>query len=475
VQIYLKDLKEMINPEILPNNIHLVGIGGDGMSALAGLFIGGGKTVSGSEQGNLAKVKQMALIEEFRQAGCIINFGHRAENLPLSTELVVRSSIIPDDNLEIVRAEELDIPVIKRSVAVGRLMIGKTGISIGGTAGKSSSSAMTGFILTEAGFDPSICIGARSKHFSDRNFRSGAGKFFVAEADEFDRSFLDLNQEAALVTNIFYGDHMDYYRDPESMLQAFKEFIQRSRVCFVRGDDHPSLLVAEGSGVYHETFGFGDNCEWRARDIRQTRGGTDFKIEHRSCQVAGHLEIPGIHNVANMLGVIAMLSGFDVKPEISSEILAHYRGVNRRLEKRGEFNGVAIFDDYGHNKIQIDAALEGLRQFYPEGDIYCVFQPRQFRRTKELLGELTQSFNGVKAIVVLDISKGIGDTEAEVESVSSLDVVGALNQAGKNTVYAPTFAKATEWLESTVKRGDAIITFGTGDPYRATDLLLNDV
>ncbi len=462
---------EIRENDSLPNNIHIIGIGGDGMSALAGLMIGFGKTVSGSEQEDLSRVKQMGLIEEFVKNGCVVNFGHKAENLPEMTQMVVRSSIIPSNNPEVAEAIKRGLPVIKRSEALGRLMIGSIGLSIGGCAGKSTSCAMAGYILAEVGEDPNVFMGARTTHFSDRNFRVGKGEFFVAEADEFDRSFLDLRQETTLITNIFFGDHMDYYKTPREMYEAFIEFVSHSRKCFVRGDDPIALENVAKSGVEYQTFGFSPDCDWSGSIVSQNSQGTNFELIHKKHKFAGYLRTVGRHNVANALGVVAMLASYDIEPSKSLGILGKFEGINRRLEKRGLIDGVVIYDDYGHNKKQIDAALEGLRQVYPENDIYCVFQPRQFRRTKELIGEIAQSFNGCKAIGVLDISRGIGDTEKEVGSVSSRDVVKALCDQGKQAVYTPNFEDAANWLRSVVKSGDVVITFGTGDPYRCTDLL----
>ena len=208
----------------LPGRVHLIGIGGDGMSGLAGLMRQEGHQISGSEQEDRKRIKQKPLLEEFQRCGVPIFFGHFSENISPETALVVRSSIIPDDNPEVKRAIEMGIPVIKRAEALGRLMERKQGIAVAGTAGKTTTTAMLGLILEKSDLDPSIMVGARFSYLRGRNYRCGRGPF-VVEADEFDRSFLYLKYESAIVTNLFWGDHLDYYLTEEEMMAAFGEFV----------------------------------------------------------------------------------------------------------------------------------------------------------------------------------------------------------------------------------------------------------
>jgi UDP-N-acetylmuramate--alanine ligase len=460
---------------VLPRKIHLVGIGGDGMSSLAGLLWEGGYLISGSEQEDLSKVKQKPMLERFEREGVQIFFGHSPENISSDTGLIVRSSIISEENPEIKEARRQGIPIMKRSEVLGRLMERKYGIAIAGTAGKTTTTAMVGLILQEVGFDPSIMVGARLDYLEGRNYRYGNGLPFVVEADEFDRSFLDLKYKIAIVTNIFWGDHLDYYPTEQEMLKAFGEFVLRippDGLLIVCGDDINVQIVSAAAKCDVFTYGFQVKNDYWAENIRPDPKVTIFDFVCRDHKI-GRVELhaPGKHNVLNAMAAIITATHLGIDFSDAVIALAKYEGAKRRLEIKGEMNGITIVDDFAHNPRQIQATLEGLKQMFPQKKIIVVFQPRQFRRTKIFLNELAGCFDLADQVIVTDISRGIGDTEEEIKSVHASNLVRRMIELGLNGKYIGEFKDVTDHLRRTARSGDVVITLGSGNVYRVGEMI----
>jgi len=462
---------------ILPEKIHLIGIGGDGMSSLAGLLEEMGYQVSGSEQEEPSRIKQRPMLQFFQKKGIQIAFGHYPENIPSGVGLVVRSSIIPFSNPEVKWALTNGIPVCKRSEVLGKLMGGKEGVAVAGTAGKTTTTAMLGLILEKAGFDPTISLGARVDYLGDRNYRYGKGKCFIAEADEFDRSFLDLKYEIAIITSLFWGDHLDYFKDKDKMLSAFAEFISRipsDGFLIVNGDDENAVLLARQAKCCVVNYGIRQGKDFQIGDIRQDPQQTIFSLINRGRSLAVQLHVPGKHNILNATAALiaSEILGVNISQAISA--ISEYKGAKRRMEIKGARNGVIVVDDFAHNPVQIQATLEGLRQLFPHKKVIAIFQPRQFRRTKVFLKELARSFNLADKIIVTDISRGIGDTEEEIKSVHASDLVGEMQKTGKDAIYIGNFEEVVKWLLENLEGEAVVITLGTGDIYRVGEDYLNN-
>lgn len=464
-------------PEIvLPKHLHFIGIGGDGMSGLARLLQEQGFTISGSDNIDQSRIKQPKVVEVLRGKGATVYFGQRPVNISPETGLVIRSSAISLDNPEVLKACELGIPVWKRSELLGHLMEPKYGVAIAGCAGKSTTTGMLGVILEKLGFDPTLVVGARIENLGG-NFRLGKGKHFIVEADEYDRSFLDLKFKMAILTPIFYGDHMDYYRDEEKMLGAFVNFVQKLPLdgllaCY--GEDKNIEKVARYAPCQVVTFGFSPSCEWQAIDLEQTSLFSRFSIV-KNRQVLGKctLQIPGKHNILDALAAISSSYYLGVELEKACDSLLEYKGAKRRLELKGVVNEVTVIDDFGHNPIQIKATLEGLRQIYPGSRVWCVFQPRQFRRTKAMLPGLANSFDLVDGLIIADISRGLGDTEEHIEAVHARDLVEILKKNGKEALYIGSLEGIAGYLVNVLKPNDVLLTLGSGNVYQVADKVLS--
>jgi len=463
---------------VLPKRIHFIGIGGDGMSSLAGLLLEMGYQVSGSEQKETSRIKQKPMLQFFQEKGIKVSFGHSPENVPPGVELVVRSSIIPFSNPEVEWALNHGIPVRKRSEVLGMLMAGKEGVAVAGTAGKTTTTAMLGLILEKAGFDPTISLGARADYWEDKNYRYGKGKYFIAEADESDRSFLDLNYKIAIITSLFWGDHLDYFKDEKEMLSAFAEFVYRipsEGFLIVNGDEENAVFLARQARCRVVTYGIRQGKDFQIGKIRQNPKQTIFSLINGGRSLEIQLRVPGRHNILNATAALiaSEILGVNISKAIS--IISEYKGVKRRMEIKGTRNGVVVFDDFAHNPIQIQATLEGLRQLFPQKRVIAIFQPRQFRRTKVFLKELAESFNLADRVIVTDISRGIGDTEEEIKSVHASDLVRQMEKIGKDAAYIGNFEKVVKWLLENLKGEEVVITLGTGDIYRVGEDYLSGI
>ncbi|MGB9706661.1 MAG: UDP-N-acetylmuramate--L-alanine ligase [Microgenomates group bacterium] len=460
---------------ILPSQIHLIGIGGDGMSGLAGLLLEMGYQISGSEQTDPSRIKQRPMLEFFRNQGIPVYFGHSQKNIPFGTGLIIRFSIIPFSNPEVTWAVNHGVSVLRRSEVVGKLMEGREGVAVAGTAGKTTTTAMLGLILERAGKDPTILLGARVDYLGDKNYRYGRGAPFVAEADEFDRSFLDLKYRIAIITSLFWGDHLDYFKDENEMLAAFTEFVSRippDGFLIVNGDDENATFVTRQARCSVVTYGIKQGKDFQIDDIRPNSHQTIFNLISGGRVLEVQIHVPGRHNVLNATAAViaSNILGTDISQAVS--VISEYKGVKRRMEIKGSRNGVIVVDDFAHNPIQIQATLEGLKQWFPENRVVAVFQPRQFRRTRVFLNELAGSFKLADRVIITDISPGIGDTEREMKSIHARDLVGRIQEIGQEAIYISNFEEIVKWLLDNLKRGEIVITLGTGDVYRVGEEFL---
>lgn len=441
--------------------LYFVGIGGMGMSPIAEIAIHQGYQVSGSD------IKLSSRIEKLRQLGAQIFIGNSAENLNFSPDILVRSSGVPLDNPEVKAALDSGIKVIKRSEMLGKLaQKNKYIIGIAGTHGKSSVVALLGLILEKANIDPTVIMGAYSTQYKG-HARYGNGDYFIAEACEFDRSFLDFDKlSAGIVTNIELN-HMDHYRDQDDLLCAFGNFIKLidREGPLVVGNDSCLLnfLLERYQSDYYNfiTYGFSDKSDWYPCNIKSEDGCLRFDIKHKN-QVYNNfiLYLPRIY-VFNSIAAIALAHQLGVDIGISREVLKNYKGLKRRFEVKHVCDNIILIDDYAHHPTKIQVTLQGAKEIFPGRRIWAIFQPRQFRRTKMMFNEFITSFGSADKIIISDISAGLGDGNKEKASVHARDLVSGITKLGLDIRYIPKLNDCIDYLISLLQPKDVIITMGT--------------
>ena len=360
--------------------LHFVGAGGVGMSGIAEiLLLATPLEISGCD---LARSDVTARLEKL---GAKISIGHDPAHLA-QADLVVISSAVAESNPEVAAARERGIPVIRRAEMLGEIMRLKQGVAVAGTHGKTTTTSLTGMVLTEAGFDPTIVVGGQV-HILGTNARLGKGDYLVAEADEYDRSFLELTPVVAVITNV-EADHLDTYRDLDDILEAFATFA--NRVPFFGA----VVACADDAGVRRllprikkrvVTYGESPEAMLTARSLRLEATSTTFDVWDAGEGSLGsvRLRLPGRHNVLNALAAVAAARELLIPFETIARALAAFTGVVRRFELKGERDGVLVVDDYAHHPTEIRATLAAARQVYPQRRLVALFQPHLFSRTRD--------------------------------------------------------------------------------------------
>ena len=398
--------------------------------------------------------------------GAKISLGHDPAHLS-DVDLVVISSAVDESNAEVAAARERGIPVIRRAQMLGQIMRLKQGIAIAGTHGKTTTTSLTGMVLTEAGFDPTIVVGGRVRILGT-NARLGRGDFLVAEADEYDRSFLELTPDVAVITNI-EADHLDCYRDLAEILDAFVLFANRVPFygAVVACLDDPGVgAILPRVEKRLVTYGESPQAHLRAREIRLEASGTRFDVWDSEQGKLGEvrLPLPGRHNVANALAAIAVGRELLIPFEAIAQALAGFTGVIRRFETKGERAGVLVVDDYAHHPTELSATLAAARQVYPDRRLVALFQPHLYSRTRDFATEFGRALLGADVAIVTDVYPS---REKPLPGVTGQLVVRAAREAGhRNLVYIADKKRVGDRLERLLKPGDLLLTMGAGDVVR---------
>jgi UDP-N-acetylmuramate--alanine ligase len=446
-------------------HIHFVGIGGIGMSGIAELLLNLGYRVSGSD------VKASDITANLARLGGSIHVGHRAEQIA-GADVVVVSSAIDRQNPEVSAARQASIPVIPRAEMLAELMRLKYSVAIAGAHGKTSTTSLVANILAGGGLDPTVVIGGKLKSIG-RNAVLGQGDFIVAEADESDGSFLKFSPAIAVVTNID-REHMDYYADLDAIKSVFLNFIDRipfyglAVLCL---DNEPLQGLLPRIKKRLTTYGQSTQADYQARNISFGEMKSRFSVVHRDENLGEFvLAMPGMHNVSNALAAIAVGLELDIPLSSIKRSLETAEGVQRRLEIKGEVNGIAVVDDYGHHPTEIQVTLEAVKQNWPDCRKVVVFQPHRYTRTQALLQEFTRSFNNSDLLVVLPIYAA---SETPIAGVSG-EVLGDCIRAHghRNVTCLNGLAGCVDFLEKTLMPGDLLLTLGAGDVYRVGEMLL---
>ena len=401
--------------------------------------------------------------ERLAQLGAKIAYRHAASHVQ-DADLVVISSAVEDSNPEVIAAREKGIPVIRRAEMLAEIMRLKQGVAIAGTHGKTTTTSLTGMVLTEAGFDPTIVVGGQVRILGT-NARLGKGDFLVAEADEYDRSFLKLTPVVAVITNI-EADHLDCYRDLADILESFTTFANRvpfygAVVACVDDPGVRQILPEVKRRVV--TYGESKEAAVQARRIRLEASGTTFEVWEGETWSLGkvRLHLPGRHNVANALAAIAVGRELSIPFPTIARAISEFTGVVRRFETKGERAGVLVVDDYAHHPTEIAATLSAARQVYPGRRLVALFQPHLFSRTRDFAAEFGRSLLACDLAIVTDVYPS---REKPLPGVTGELIFRAALEAGQpNVIYMPDKKKVNDELERLLRPGDILLTLGAGD------------
>jgi UDP-N-acetylmuramate--alanine ligase len=455
-------------------NYHLIGIGGSGLSAIALVLLESGHAVSGSDR------QLSPQVQALQAAGARLHLGHRAENLR-GAQVVLRSSAIPDDNVEVQAALQAGIPVLKRADFLERLVAGKKVIAIAGTHGKTTTTAMVAWMLTTLAQDPSYVIGSVAMNLG-RNAHAGNGDFFVIEADEYDHMFLGLRPTLAVVTNVEH-DHPDFYPTPEEFQQAFRQFVGRlapggELIACADDPGAADLLAWAGEhGCQTYAYGLGEECYdcWAENLVPRPGAGYTFDVHYRAGGggTAVSLQVPGEHNVRNALAALSVADRLRLDLEGAAGALEQFSGAGRRFEVRAEVAGVTVIDDYAHHPTEIRATLAAARARYPGRRLWAVWQPHTYSRTRLLLDEFRTAFQGADQVLVTDV---YGAREAlPADGFSSRQIVEAIANAGVQAHDTPELGQARDYLARQVRPGDVVLVFSAGDAIQVSEGLTQDL
>ena len=446
-------------------NIHFIGIGGAGMSALAYVLIKRGYHVSGSD----AKPGYMAT--KLAKEGALVFIGHAACQIERA-EVVVISTAIHPDNPELVEAKRRQVPVIHRSDVLAYLMNKHKGIAVAGAHGKTTTSSMLSCITYDCGMDPTIVVGGIVNNLGS-NARNGESDYVVAEADESDGSFLKFNPYIAVVTNV-EDDHLDHYGSEENIQKAFAQFVSqiKDQGCAVLCYDNAKVrTIGEHTDKRVISYGIDSrDADYRAENIVYGTDGTHFDVlYHNEAIGRAHLIVPGRHNVLNALGAIAASRelGLETKDILAS--LEKFSGAKRRFETKGKVDGVWVVDDYAHHPTEIEATLKAARQTSPKR-LVVVFQHHRYTRTQLLLDEFAVAFRDADQLIVTDIYAASEDPIPGITGKLLADKVR--ETTGQQVEYLPDQPTILDKLEHEAQSGDLIMTIGAGDIFKLGEHLV---
>ncbi|WP_166238856.1 UDP-N-acetylmuramate--L-alanine ligase [Paenibacillus turpanensis] len=440
-------------------HVHFIGIGGYGMSAIARVMLEMGYRVTGSD------VAQQELTEKLTAKGAGVYIGHHERNVQ-GADLVVYSTALSKDNVEMAAAQQMNIPIIHRSQMLARLMDQKKGIAVAGAHGKTTTSSMIALVMEETGMDPTFIIGGEIMNVGS-NAKAGKGEYVVAEADESDGSFLQYHPTLGIVTNI-EADHLENYDGNfENLKEAYRKFLSQVKdggkavVCL----DDPYLQEML-SGIRSEvvTYGITSDADYVAENIELGDRRVSFDVRSRE-GVLGRLElsVPGRHNVLNALATLIVCLEAGVSFAAVAEAIKEFRGAKRRFQVLGEVNDILVIDDYAHHPTEIQATIVAAKATGKK--IIAVFQPQRYTRTFFLLDSFSRAFADADEVIITDIFSPAG--EQQIEGVSSQRLVDLIRlNSNANVKYISTKEEVLEHLMHDTKSGDLVLTMGAGDIWK---------
>lgn len=451
----------------MSNTTHFIGIGGTGLSAIARVLLERGESISGSD--NQLSLEALALQKD----GARINEGHQAEHVN-GASLIIRSSAIPDDNVEVIKALENGIPVLKRSEALKQILRKQTVLAIAGSHGKTTTSAMLAWMLSQLGQKPGYIVGSTMKNLSS-NAAAGSGDLFVIEADEYDYMFLGLTPKIALISNVEH-DHPDIFPTEQSFIEAFKSFTDKIKdggYLIYCSDNPGASLIGQYARSNSQTvysYGIEDRAaNYRGEDLKSRAGNGyvfDF-VAPESQAIHVELGIPGKHNVENAVAALSMIHLLGLPIAEAASELIEFSGTGRRFDIAGEFNGAVLIDDYAHHPTEIKASLSAARDFFPDRRIIAVWQPHTYSRTSLLWDDFSQAFDDAHQVVVTSV---FAAREKKPQDFDLNSNIQRLNDS--KFKYVPSLSDVEKHLLNHIKEGDLVIVLSAGDALSINQALL---
>ena len=449
-----------------PIHIHFIGIGGISMSGLAEILLKESFTISGSD------AKESDLTRHLTSLGAQVFYGQKAENIIPGIDLVVYTAAIHPDNPEFACAKEKGFPMLTRAELLGQIMRNyDTPIAISGTHGKTTTTSMVSHILLEGDCDPTISVGGILPAIHG-NIRVGNSETFITEACEYTNSFLSFFPKISVILNMD-ADHLDFFKDIDDIRHSFRKFAEllpADGTLIINADTPEYETITRELPCNVLTYGLEHDADYTAADITWDKyGHPSFSVLFRGKKIGSYyLRVPGIHNVSNALAALAttMELGFDFKT--ASEGLAMFHGTDRRFQYKGEVNGVTIIDDYAHHPSEIRATLKAAAN-YPHREIWCVFQPHTYTRTRAFMHEFAEALSLADHVVLAEIYPA---RETDNLGISSRTLQAELHKIGKDCDYFSTFEEIEEFLLKNCMHGDLLITMGAGDVLKIGENLL---
>ncbi len=459
-------VEPLINPTIKPcamsryagERIHFIGIGGCGMSGLARMLLDSGAIITGSEP------TPNSVTLDLQKRGVKISRDQLGQLLDSRIDLVVRTAAVADDNPEYLAAQRYGLKVVKYAQLLGQVMRQRHGVAVAGTHGKSTTTAMIAYALTECGADPSWVVGGIVNQLGGSS-HSGGGPAFVVEACEYDRSFHNLFPTVAAITNVD-ADHLDCYGTLENIIESFHHFLSLvppTGLILANGDDANLRRAMEGIDAPRQWVGLVPSEGLYTRLDSTERGCCRGEVffNHQSVAHLG-LSVPGRHNLFNATLALAACLACGVAAEPAAEALGRFCGVERRMSRLGDYNGAVIIDDYGHHPQEILVTLRALRQAWQPKRLICVFQPHQHSRTRLLLDQFATCFVDADEVIFPDIY-AVRDSAQERARIGIDDVVKRVAANGQNARHIAEFSRIVDYLKQTVRPGDLVVTVGAGN------------
>lgn len=448
-------------------NVHMIGIGGVSMSGIAAILDNWGIHVTGSDRSKSDTTKKL------NEKNIKVTIGHNLDDIT-NSDIVVYSAAIKDDDPEIIKAKELNIPTIERADFLGEITrCYKDTICVSGTHGKTTTTSMLSLCFLEALKDPTIQVGAYLNTL-DGNYKVGNSEHFILEACEYVESFLKFSPKAEIILNID-NDHLDYFKNFENIKNSFIKYVKLlppDGILVLNGDDDNCLSLSENTNVKTITYGITNkNTDFFAVNITfDNNGFAEFDVySHDKFFNRIKLNVPGMHNVLNSLSCIALCSEYGINKNIIKSALEKFTGAHRRFEFKGKVNGASIYDDYGHHPTEIIATAKSLmNKKYNKS--WVVFQPHTYSRTKNLLDDFAKALLNFDNIIVLDIYAA---REKNVYGISSKDLIDKIKSLGKDANYIPDFENCVTYLKNNIEPDDIIMTLGAGTVTKIGPMLID--
>jgi UDP-N-acetylmuramate--alanine ligase len=439
--------------------IHFVGIGGAGMSALAELLLKAGATITGCDS------THSAITDRLRARGATIHIGQDPAHIEPGVAAVITTSAVHLDHPELQAALEAGVPVLKRAQALGAFVNQGTVVAIAGTHGKTTTTAMTTAVLSEAGLEPTAFVGGTVPGW-ESGLHRGGDQLFVVEADEYDRSFHTLRPTVAVVTTL-EADHLDIYGSLEGVEAAFAEFVQlvpsdegRLVAC---GDDAGASKLAKRApkGVAVTTYGIESDAQVRALDIEVRGRGSRFRVSDRGEDLGElNLAVAGYHNIRNALAATSVGLHFGTPFEATQRALARFGGVTRRFQELGRVDGITVIDDYAHHPTEIRATLSAARASYPDQRLIAVFQPHLYSRTRDFAADFGVALSSADVVWICDVYPA---REAPIPGITGELIVAATKRAGaRDVTYEPDHSHIPGRMRNDLHSGDVVVFMGAG-------------